>query len=731
MAELDIAVIGMACRVPGASNLERFWDNLRHGRESITFFCDEELDPASRWLLSRPEFVKAGAILEDIDLFDAAFFKMSAREAELTDPQHRMFLECVVTALEDAGYGDFERSSLTSLYAGSWMSTYGARTAGRLDSPANEFEALLANGIDYLATRASYKLNLKGESVAVQTACSTSLVAVHLACQSLLSGQSDMAIAGGVSVEAKQKTGYLYQEGMIYSPDGHCRPFDHRAQGTIRANGLGVVVLKRLGDAIRDHDHIYAVIKSSVINNDGYGKAGFAAPSVDGQCAAIEAALAVADIPANTIGYVEAHGTGTPLGDPIEIEALKMAFRTKETAFCAIGSIKSNFGHLVEAAGVVGLIKAALVVRSGEIPPTLHFTKPNPHIDFSRTPFYVNREASSVSTLNARRRAGVSSFGIGGTNAHVVIEQPPQRLATYSAPPYAILLSGDTPEALEALRRSLSNYIEQNGELSLGDVSFTLAVGRRSLRYRWACVVESRFELLEVLRHKPEPELHCSSLSTGLITLVNAWLDGRSVDWQLHFKATSCARVPLPTYPFQRSRFWLEERAREPARFQGGLPWLGAITRDGGGTDVDRVKLLLLSADAVGPLRERVETLRSALMHASADLGDFCIGANAASDRGYHRLAIVFSSRNDLVERLDMFLTGRTSAADLVFGTSSGKSSASSSPVKAANGREWDNSYCRNRSSSKQSTNVTNFCVSLAQTWFWQPNFPRAKAGIQ
>src|ERR1700730_1717972 len=330
MGEFDVAVIGMACRVPGASDIKSFWDNLRSGRESITIFRDEEIDPGSRWLLSNQEFVKAGAILEDIDCFDAAFFKMSPREAELTDPQQRMFLECVATALEDAGYGDFEQSSLTSIYAGSWMSSYAGRTTGQLKSPADEFQALLGSGLDYLTTRISYKLNLKGESIAVQTACSTSLVAVHLACQSLFAGQSDMAIAGGVSVDARLKAGYLHQEGMVYSRDGHCRPFDHLSQGTIRGHGMGVVVLKRYDDAVRDRDHVYAIIKGTAINNDGYDKIGFTAPSVDGQAAAIQSALVTANIPANTIGYVEAHGTATPLGDPIEVDALNRAFRRQQ-----------------------------------------------------------------------------------------------------------------------------------------------------------------------------------------------------------------------------------------------------------------------------------------------------------------------------------------------------------------------------------------------------------------
>jgi acyl transferase domain-containing protein/NADPH:quinone reductase-like Zn-dependent oxidoreductase/thioesterase domain-containing protein/acyl carrier protein len=580
MADFDIAIVGMACRFPGACDIQSFWDNLRGGRESITFFDDQEIDPASCWLLSNPEFIKAGAILEDIDLFDAAFFKMSPREAELTDPQHRMFLECVATALEDAGCGDFEQSSLTSIYAGSWMSSYARRTAGRLKSPADEFQALLGSGLDYLTTRVSYKLNLKGESVAVQTACSTSLVAVHFACQSLLNGQSDMAIAGGVSVDARLKAGYLHQEGMVYSRDGHCRPFDHLAQGTIRGHGLGVVILKRYDDAVRDGHHVYAIIKGTAINNDGYDKIGFTAPSVDGQAAVIRSALATANVPTSTIAYIEAHGTATPLGDPIEVEALTQAFQSKRRGYCVLGSVKSNFGHLVEAAGIAGLIKAVLAIRHGEIPPTLHYTRPNPHIDFSRTPFLVSAEPHPFPTIDGRRRAGVSSFGIGGTNAHVVLEEAPPRPPARSAPPYAILLSAESPAALDTQRRNLLRHMRTHDDLDLGDISFTLAVGRRALRHRWACIVQGRSELMAALECGQAGKVGRDSRSSEFEAAVEAWLDGKSIDWSMLFKSKTYSRIPLPTYPFQRSRYWIAEDIAAPALFQGGLPWLGSVTAE-------------------------------------------------------------------------------------------------------------------------------------------------------
>jgi acyl transferase domain-containing protein/surfactin synthase thioesterase subunit len=672
MSDFDIAVIGMACRVPGAHDVKSFWENLRLGRESITLFRDDEIDPGSRWLLSNPEFVKAGAILEDIDLFDAAFFKMSAREAELTDPQQRMFLECTVTALEDAGYGDFDRSSLTSIYAGSWMSSYARRTAAQLKSPADEFQALLGSGLDYLTTRVSYKLNLKGESVAVQTACSTSLVAVHFACQSLLNGQSDMAIAGGVSVDAKLKAGYLHQEGMVYSRDGHCRPFDHLAQGTIRGHGLGVVVLKRYDDAVHDRDHVYAIIKGTAINNDGYDKIGFAAPSVDGQAAAIRSALAMANVATSTIGYVEAHGTATPLGDPIEVQALTQAFDSEQHGYCVLGSVKSNFGHLVEAAGVAGLIKAVLAIHHGEIPPTLHYAKPNPHIDFSRTPFIVNNDLRRFPALNGRRRAGVSAFGIGGTNAHLVLEEAPPRTATHSAPPYAILLSAEAPAALDALRVDLLQHMKTHEETDLGDVAFTLAVGRRALRHRWACVVQDRSELMAALERGPEFNAGRNPLSSDLETAVAAWLDGKAIDWSEYFKTMACGRVALPTYPFQRGRYWLEENPAAPALFQGGLPWLGSETGERAATSAEEdggAKLLLVSSDSEDALRARAQALGSAAAETSGTMGDFCIGANVVASHGPHRLAIAFQSRDELLDRLDAFLSGSAPRENVFVGT--------------------------------------------------------------
>ena len=431
----SIAVIGMSCRFPGAAGVAAFWRNLRGGVESIRHFSDAELLAAgvAGEALSREGYVKAGAVLEGVEYFDAGFFGMSRREAEMTDPQQRLFLEVAWEALEAAGYDPRRYAGPIGVFAGASISTYllfNIAPDVSLVGSAAHFPTLLANDKDYLAMRVSYKLNLRGPSVTVQTACSTSLVAIHMACQSLLSGECDMALAGGAAVGLPQKVGYVYQEGAYFSPDGHCRSFDADAAGTVFGSGVGAVVLKRLEDALRDGDRIDAVVRGSAINNDGDSKVGFTAPSVEGQAKAIAEALSMADIDPGSVGYVEAHGTATPLGDPVEVAALALAFSSASATLpprsCAIGSVKSNVGHLDSAAGVAGFIKAVLCLRHGELVPSLHYHRPNPRVGFERTPFYVNTQPEPwVPSGGAPRRAGVSSFGIGGTNAHVVLEEPP------------------------------------------------------------------------------------------------------------------------------------------------------------------------------------------------------------------------------------------------------------------------------------------------------------------
>ena len=430
-----IAIVGMSARFPGARTLGEFWANLRDGVESIRRLSDRELlaagaDPE---VLRDPHYVKAASVLDGIELFDAPFFGFSPKDAAIMDPQHRVFLECAWEALENAGWCADQFPGSIGVFAGSGMNAYlmfHLLPNRELMSSAGLF--LLkqtGNDKDVLATRVSYQLNLTGPSMTVQTACSTSLVAVHVACQSLLNRECDMALAGGVTIEIPHKHGYIYREGEILSRDGHCRAFDAESSGTVFGSGAGVVVLRRLADALADGDRIHAVIRGSAINNDGARKVGYLAPSVDGQADVVAEALAVAEVPAETISYVETHGTGTPVGDPIEIAALTQAFResTQARAFCAIGSLKTNIGHLDAAAGVAGLIKTVLALENKQLPPSLHFSQPNPRIDFASSPFYVNSRLAEWKGGGVPRRAGVTSLGIGGTNAHVIVEEAPAR----------------------------------------------------------------------------------------------------------------------------------------------------------------------------------------------------------------------------------------------------------------------------------------------------------------
>lgn len=490
-----VAIIGMIGRFPGAGNVDEFWRNLCEGLESTTFFQDEELDPSiDPNLCKDPSYVKARGIIPGGETFDAAFFGINPLEAVVMDPQARVFLELVYEALENAGYESESFDGLIGLYAGCGQNTYFANhISGRMEivDRIGEFQTMLANEKDFLTTRAAYKLNLKGPAVSVNTACSTSLVAVIQACQALSSYQCDMALAGGVSMTTPQNSGYMAQEGSMLSEDGHCRPFDASAQGTMFNNGAGLVVLKRLEDALNEGDRIYAVIRGSGINNDGADKVSFTAPSVDGQAEAVAMAQADANFHPETISYIEAHGTATPLGDPIEIEALTQAFRVHTDAkqFCAIGSLKSNVGHLVAAAGVAGLIKTALALHYKKIPPSLNFEAPNPKIDFANSPFYVNTKLAEWSEGETPRRAGVSSFGVGGTNAHIVLEEAPQIQSSGSSrPQQLLLLSAKTSKALEVATANLQQHLLYNAEINLADVAYTLQRGRKALNYRRSVV---------------------------------------------------------------------------------------------------------------------------------------------------------------------------------------------------------------------------------------------------
>jgi amino acid adenylation domain-containing protein len=499
-----VAIVGMAGRFPGARSVAEFWRNQLDGIESISHFRVEDLEiPDAKERSRDANYVRSHSILEDADLFDADFFGIYPREAELMDPQQRLFLECCWQAFEDAGYDPAVYPGPIGVYAGCSTSTY---FLSQLCSDprfirtftggyqVGNYPEMMGNNLDFLATRVAYKLNLRGPAFTMQAGCSTSLLAVTQACQSLLTYQSDMALAGGSSITFPQKRGSYYQEGGMVSPDGHCRTFDADAQGTVFGSGVAVVLLKRLDDAVRDGDQVYAVIRGFAANNDGSAKVGYTAPSVEGQARVIALAQEAAGIDPQTIGYIEAHGTATPLGDPIELAALTQAFRVHACGkhFCAVGSAKTNVGHLDIAAGVTGLIHASHIVRDGVFPPTLHFRKANPKFDLESSPFYVNSKRSEWKTNGEPRRAGVSAFGVGGTNAHVIIEQAPVRNSEPSTRPQQLLvLSARSERALERMTDCLAEHLKTRPDTNLADAAWTLQAGRRAFSCRRAMVASS------------------------------------------------------------------------------------------------------------------------------------------------------------------------------------------------------------------------------------------------
>ncbi|MFR9778050.1 amino acid adenylation domain-containing protein [Micromonospora sp. MS34] len=503
-----IAVVGMACRFPGARTVDEYWHNIRTGVESVQEFSVEEMlaDGADPARLDDPAYVRAGTYLPGVDQFDAAFFGFTPREAQTLDPQHRMLLECAWHALEHAGYDPSGHPGRIGLFAGSGRSTYlldHLSSHPELVSTIGEHQLSLGNDKDFLLSRVAYKLNLTGPAVTVATACSTSLVAVHFGRQSLLTGESDLVLAGGVSLFPAQRRGYLYHDGGVYSPDGHCRPFSADARGSIASSGVGIVALKRLADAVADGDTIYAVIRGSAVNNDGARRTGYTAPGVDGQVEVVSSALAAAGVDPRSVSYLEAHGTGTTLGDPIEVTALTEAFRsgTDDRGFCALGSVKANIGHTDAAAGVAGLIKTVMALWSRTLPPTINIGRPNPAIDFADGPFYLNDTARPW-PADGPRRAGVSSFGMGGTNAHVVLEEPP---GTTAAPPtqpatgpQLLVVSARGAAALERQTRGLRDHLDAHPDLDLGDVAANL--GRRPpMTHRRFLVATGRADALVAL----------------------------------------------------------------------------------------------------------------------------------------------------------------------------------------------------------------------------------------
>ncbi|MDC8758075.1 SDR family NAD(P)-dependent oxidoreductase [Janthinobacterium fluminis] len=502
---LEIAVIGMAGRYPGAADIGQYWRNIEAGTESVRPLTPEELaaagvDPAQ---LAQPEYVNSGAFLDDIEHFDAGLFGYAAKEAQLMDPQHRLFLETAWQALEHAGCAPEQFDGQIGVFAGASASSYLVETV--VNNPAalrhvSLQDLMYENNHDLLASRVSYKLNLTGPAIVVGTACSTSLVLLHYACQSLLAGDCDVALAGGARVSVPHKSVYAYAEGGILSRDGHCRSFDAKACGTISSNGVGVVVLKRLSDALRDGDTVHAIVKGTAVNNDGAQKVGFTAPSVDGQAEVVKKALAAAGVPAESIGYVEAHGTATHLGDPVEVAALSKAYRhfTGRRGFCALGSVKANIGHADTAAGVAGVIKVVHMLRHAVLPPSVNFDAPNPEIDFADTPFYVS--AARRPWQDAVRRAGVSAFGIGGTNAHAILESAAAAAPSGPSRPWQLLcFSGKNKAALQANIAQFRAWLADAGEAALADAAYTLQSGRTALEYRAAVLCRDSADALAKL----------------------------------------------------------------------------------------------------------------------------------------------------------------------------------------------------------------------------------------
>ncbi len=502
----DIAIIGMAGRFPKAANVKQFWANLVGGVSATHIASAEEL-AASHFpeeLLAHPRFVNASLRLEESDAFDAEFFSFAHSEALLMDPQIRLMLQTCWHAFEDAGYDVSQTKQRVGVFAGMSTNSYLMRMLEcDADSVKNNgLQHRILNDKDFLATWISYKLNLHGPAMSIQTACSTSLLAVHTACQSLLNGECEMALAGGVCIDAYQLPGYVHMPGSIYSSDGVCRPFDKNATGTLNADGVGVVLVKRLADALADRDHIYAVIKGSAANNDGAAKLSYTAPSVDFQRDVIAEALAMADVPAESIGMIEAHGTGTALGDPVEVMALTEAFDVpaNQPPFCALGSVKANVGHMDTAAGVAGLIKAALCVYHAQLVPNIHFESPNPQLHLEQSPFYVNQDLLTWPDSFAVRRAGISSFGVGGTNVHVVIEQAPALAPlTETSAQRIVVCSAEHPDALEEQKKQLAQRLSQEPAPQLADLEFTQLYGRKSMQHKFVALTHSVAELQQQL----------------------------------------------------------------------------------------------------------------------------------------------------------------------------------------------------------------------------------------
>lgn len=597
-----IAIIGLAGRFPKSPTIEAYWENLCQGRELISFFTDEELANAgvSPDLLRNPDYIKASPVLEDYDKFDAEFFKFSSRVAMAMDPQQRVLLECAWETFERAGYavGDTPKNVGVFTGSGSSVSSYLLEFVKSFPEIQGDTGILdhLGNDKDFVSTRISYKLNLTGPSINVQTACSTSLVAVHLACQSLLNGECEMALAGAISVRIPQIAGYMRHKGGIHSQDGHCCTFDANSTGVLFGSGGGLVLLKPLKNALQDGDTIYAVIKGTAINNDGGNKVGYSASSAIGEEACMVEAFKKAKLSPETVHYVETHGTGTVMGDPIEITALTQAFRkfTDKKQFCVVGSVKANIGHLDSAAGIAGLIKTVLVLYNGKIPPSINITTLNPKINFKDSPFYVCTQLEPWGKMNTPRRAAVNALGMGGTNAFVVLESPPhvEKPSTGATKPYYLIgISAINEKALDRKIVDLQAWLDKQDAIALADVAYTLNAARSHFNHRYAVIVTSLDEFkaaLQKIKNRVSAENILKSLNSDempikpdhdetykrliseikkykrlsateyrdkLYTMGNLYISGYNPDWNALHEGETRHKLLMPTYPFAREHY--------------------------------------------------------------------------------------------------------------------------------------------------------------------------------
>lgn len=678
-----VAIIGMAGRFPGASNVNEFWENLKNGKESITYFSKEDARACGidEQTLNDPNYVFAGGLLENVEYFDANFFGFTPREAENMDPQQRLFLECCYEALEDGGYAKNSYECPVGVYAGSNMSYYFLYHLASKLGIKDDVSIAAGNDKDYLATRVSYLFNFKGPSINVQTACSTSATAIAMACEGLLNYHCDMAIAGGSGIKLPQKAGYLYKTGFIGSPDGHTRPFDENAYGTVFTSAVGTVLLKRLEDAVNDGDHIYAVVKGIAVNNDGSDKVGFTAPSREGQAEVIAAAQNLAEVNPEDISFVETHGTGTSLGDPIEVSALTNVFEqsTNRKSFCALGSVKGNIGHSISGSGVAAVIKTALALENKQIPPTINFEAPNSKIDFENSPFYVNTRLCDWKSEGKPRIAGVSSFGFGGTNVHAVLEEAPILESSPDTRKWKLLtVSAKTDNALNNMCRNFADYFKNNPGINFADAVYTLNVGRKDFEFRRAIVCENREEAIKLLElevgeniftgtaEKNNAEIVSeneaySGTKEDLISLAKLWVKGTPVDWESFYKDERRLRIPLPAYPFERKKYWVEQ-----ADFKGSLlensnqsavikdfndwtyipSWKSAMTIPFDSKKLTKGELWLIFADELGLGKkiseylkdEDVETIEVSRGNAFNKISSDQYVINAADKQDYIRL---------------------------------------------------------------------------------------------